>query len=370
MKSVKKTLKKYFIPHAENDHKPFFLREAAVSVTAAIVVILFFASIFGNYVVKNNEYLASVQAAFLVDLTNEDREDNNLPKLAINDKLINAASLKAGDMSSKSYFAHVSPEGRTPWYWIDQAGYPYLYAGENLAVNFYDSEDVEQAWMDSPTHKANIMSKNFTEIGIATARGKYKGENTTFVVQMFGSPKKTKTVTNVAMVDSLGTQVALVTETPNETPNSGNNEDSDVLGSEIEPVLPTQESPVSAAVADTKPVPAPVAEEKTPESFMTFTNPEAEPVELEQASAVIPAEVPTYTNWFERVIVNPVRTVDGLYSVIAAVVIFALILKIFIEIRLQHPRNIAYGVLLLAIIVICMHINGSILAEPTLVVSF
>lgn len=369
MKSVKKTLKKYFIPHPENDHKPHFLREGAVSVTAAIVVILFFASIFGNYAVKNNKHLAAIQAAFLVDLTNEDRADQGLQKLAINDKLVSAAGMKAGDMAEKSYFAHVSPDGKTPWYWIDQAGYPYLYAGENLAVNFYDSEDVEEAWMDSPTHKANIMSRNFTEIGIATARGKYKGDTTTFVVQMFGSPKKSSTA-NLEMVDSLANEVALATEPSRQSEDSS--DDSDVLGSEIEPAPQMPED--SSSEATPKPEPVVTAVEpvtKTEESFMTFTNPDAAPQELDQVSSVAPAEeVPAYTNWFERVIVNPVRTVDGLYSVIAAIVIFSLILKIFIEIRLQHPRNIAYGVLLLAIVVVCMHLNGSLLAEPTLVVSF
>ncbi len=369
MKSVKKTLKKYFIPHPENDHKPHFLREGAVSVTAAIVVILFFASIFGNYAVKNNKHLAAIQAAFLVDLTNEDRADQGLSKLAINDKLVSAAGMKAGDMADKSYFAHVSPDGKTPWYWIEQAQYNYLYAGENLAVNFYDSEDVEEAWMDSPTHKANIMSRNFTEIGIATARGKYKGETTTFVVQMFGSPKKGNLSAEVKMIDSLSTDVAVETSEASE-------EDTDVLGSEIEPIIPS-ENEVAAAVPQEKPEPVssatPVVDDKqvAEESFMTFTNPDADPQELDQVSFVAPTEeVPAYTNWFERVIVNPVRTVDGLYSVIAAIVIFSLILKIFIEIRLQHPRNIAYGVLLLAIVVICMHLNGSLLAEPTLVVAF
>jgi hypothetical protein len=57
-------------------------------------------------------------------------------------------------------------------------------------ADFDDSEDVEKAWMNSPTHKANILNNRYTEIGISTAIGTYKGEKTTFVVQMFGTPKK------------------------------------------------------------------------------------------------------------------------------------------------------------------------------------
>jgi uncharacterized protein YkwD len=134
------------------------------------------------------EPLAAVVAAVLVDYTNDNRAEEGLSELATSTLLESAAQLKADDMAAKGYFAHVSPDGSLPWDWMDRAGYEYQYAGENLAVNFVNSSDVSRAWMRSPTHRANIVSERFTEIGIATSRGQYKGKDAIFVVQMFGSP--------------------------------------------------------------------------------------------------------------------------------------------------------------------------------------
>ncbi len=64
--------------------------------------------------------------------------------LAVNPVLERAAQAKADDMAAKSYFSHNSPDGVTPWFWLNQAGYVFTYAGENLAANFSDSIDVEK----------------------------------------------------------------------------------------------------------------------------------------------------------------------------------------------------------------------------------
>jgi uncharacterized protein YkwD len=135
--------------------------------------------------------LAAVVSSRLVSLTNDDRSDSGLGTLTVNPLLVAAAQAKANDMAAKGYFEHVSPDGRTSWSWFKDAGYSFSYAGENLAVDFTDSGNVNQAWLDSPTHRANIMNSHFTEIGIATAEGEYNGHKTTFVVQMFGTPAKT-----------------------------------------------------------------------------------------------------------------------------------------------------------------------------------
>jgi hypothetical protein len=98
-------------------------------------------------------------------------------------------------MAQKGYFAHTSPEGVTPWYWFGQAGYKFIYAGENLAINYDESDAVHDAWLESPTHRANIMNEHFTEMGVATARGMYRGVPTTFVVELFGMPATTRVAT-------------------------------------------------------------------------------------------------------------------------------------------------------------------------------
>lgn len=132
--------------------------------------------------------LSAIYASVLVNLTNQNRVAANIAELKVNPVLEKAAQMKADDMAARGYFAHNTPEGKSPWYWFEQAGYQYVYAGENLAVNFEESADVETAWMNSRGHFLNIMNPKFTEIGIATSTGVYKGREAVFVVQMFGSP--------------------------------------------------------------------------------------------------------------------------------------------------------------------------------------
>jgi len=134
--------------------------------------------------------LSAIYASVLVNLTNQNRATAHVSELKINPLLEKAAQMKANDMASKGYFAHNTPDGKTPWYWFELAGYKYAYAGENLAVNFENSEDVETAWMNSRGHFLNIMNPKYTEIGIATSTGMYKGYQAVFVVQMFGAPAK------------------------------------------------------------------------------------------------------------------------------------------------------------------------------------
>lgn len=133
--------------------------------------------------------LSAIYASVLVNLTNRDRVLANVSELKVNPLLEKAAQMKADDMANRSYFAHNTPEGKTPWYWFNEAGYKYSYAGENLAVNFVDSEEVLTAWKNSRGHFLNIVNPKFTEIGIATSTGVYKGQTAIFVVQLFGTPK-------------------------------------------------------------------------------------------------------------------------------------------------------------------------------------
>ena len=128
--------------------------------------------------------LASVVSAVLVDLTNADRKANALGVPHGKSDTRRCRSGKANDMAAKSYFAHTSPEGLTPWHWFFKNGYRFKYAGENLAVNFSDSAEVERAWMNSPGHRANILNGKFTEVGIAISFGKYDGRDVVFVAQL------------------------------------------------------------------------------------------------------------------------------------------------------------------------------------------
>ena len=124
----------------------------------------------------------------IVVLTNDQRTASGLVPLKTNSLLLQAAMAKANHMFAKNYWAHNGPDGTTPWFFFKQTGYNYRYAGENLARDFNQSDSVVTAWMNSPTHRDNIISDRYDEIGVAVVNGILEGQETTLVVQMFGKP--------------------------------------------------------------------------------------------------------------------------------------------------------------------------------------
>jgi len=143
-------------------------------------VLLFFVMVFSASSVAEEHNLT---AGRILKLVNEDRAESGLSQLSLNPTLSLAAFAKAEDMISKNYFAHESPEGNKPWTWFKALGYNYVYAGENLALGYSDPQDLEQSWMSSPSHRANILSPYYSEVGLAIV----SKNNTSLVVQFFGS---------------------------------------------------------------------------------------------------------------------------------------------------------------------------------------
>lgn len=131
---------------------------------------------------------SQITAEKIIEDTNIERQKAGLSPLVANAALSQAAGEKATNMFAENYWAHYSPSGKDPWGFIKSAGYKFTYAGENLARNFADSEGVVVAWMNSPTHRENILNSNYQEIGIAVEDGILQGQQTTLVVQMFGKP--------------------------------------------------------------------------------------------------------------------------------------------------------------------------------------
>lgn len=130
---------------------------------------------------------AGLNASDLIDMTNKVRQEANLKTLEPNHKLTQAAYRKAYDMLNHNYFAHTNPSGKPFYQWIEEEGYNYLYAGENLAIDFLTNEGVMAAWLESPSHRANIINPNYQEIGLVALRGTWQGHETIAVVQTFGS---------------------------------------------------------------------------------------------------------------------------------------------------------------------------------------
>jgi len=135
----------------------------------------------------NLDYDGWQQAQELINLTNQYRLDHGLNQLIPNPRLTQAAINKAHDILANNYFNHTSPSGKRFSAWIKEVGYPYLYAGENLAIDFTNTEELFNAWIKSDKHRENIERPNFQEIGIASLTGIFDKKKTNVVVQFFGT---------------------------------------------------------------------------------------------------------------------------------------------------------------------------------------
>ena len=121
--------------------------------------------------------------------TNNERKTNQTKELAENSLLNQAAKAKLEDMLNKNYWDHVSPDGKQAWDFIGAVDYRYSYAGENLAKGYTDSKSAVTAWMNSPSHKKNILNENYTDTGVSVGQGKIDGKSTILIVQLFATPQ-------------------------------------------------------------------------------------------------------------------------------------------------------------------------------------
>lgn len=136
-------------------------------------------------------YATSLSNTDLLYYTNNQRLINKSSNLALNNQLTAAAQAKANDMVSRNYWSHNTPEGLEPWIFISNAGYSYQKAGENLAYGFKSSSDTVNGWMNSPSHKANLLDSSFTEVGFGYANSPnfHNSGAETVVVAMYGRPQ-------------------------------------------------------------------------------------------------------------------------------------------------------------------------------------
>lgn len=130
--------------------------------------------------------ITTVTPTALLASTNDARAEQGLSPLRIDARLSEAALNKASDMFTRGYWSHDAPDGTEPWVWIDQAGYTYDRAGENLAKNFSTAGATVTAWMNSPAHRDNMLSAHYRDVGFAAMNGEMNGEPTTIVVAFYG----------------------------------------------------------------------------------------------------------------------------------------------------------------------------------------
>lgn len=237
-----------FIPRHSNNHRSKLLHHDSL---LTLILFLFLCSFVFSSVHRSFPQVLGITSSItpeqLLSLTNQQREQHGLKPLHLDSELSQAATQKAADMFAKDYWAHVAPDGVTPWVFIKGAGYDYLYAGENLARGFTTANDVVTAWMNSPSHRDNMLSPNYNDVGFAVATGNLVGSDTTLVVQEFGSRYIAKSEDNTASVTYPSPSQAFV---------AGNISPSPILS--VSPTLPLVQGQVvpTHSVADERAVAA------------------------------------------------------------------------------------------------------------------
>lgn len=352
-------LRRFLIPTPENNFRPDFLERFSVGIMLVLILLSFaMANLQALLWIGSDWLVSTILPAIIVELTNEERGSGSLTELVRNPLLDAAATLKAQDMAKNGYFAHYSPAGVSPWYWFDTAGYNYLHAGENLAVHFTESGEVVDAWMQSPSHRANIMNGQYREIGVGTAKGEYKGYPTIFVVQLFGTPRQVAVVTPVvAGVTNEDTTNDVTVE------KVAVSSDPDVAPASVETGEPAEEvvpEPVSEPEPQSDPLPV---ESVVLTSDLATTSREGEP------APVIPAttDTPTDTPLPLRSATESSLWLSVLYAFLATTVVISLLTSMVLEWRRHHPIQIAYAGGLLAVMALLLYIHTNLTGGVTIV---
>ena len=129
-----------------------------------------------------NGVTESAEAEQVLNLVNKERAKQNLQPLTLSAKLTSIANVKAADMRDNNYFSHTSPNYGSPFEMLQQFGVSYTAAGENIAAGQKSAEAVMTDWLNSSGHRANIMNKEYKELGVGYVTG---GSYGTYWVQLF-----------------------------------------------------------------------------------------------------------------------------------------------------------------------------------------
>lgn len=347
--------KVYFIPAGCNEYKPKILRTKSLAIIA-VILILFKALIVSYlfFIYPNVARMSEMISQEVYNLVNNERTGNNLNTLIFHDKLNIAAQAKANDMIKNNYFAHKSPDGKMPWDWIDRNEYAYLYAGENLAMNFTSAFSAHQALIMSESHKRNILNSRYSDIGIAVAKGVINGRETNVLVELFGSAKS-------------AVKPVLAKETVNENQNikidANKQEAPDNTAANKEKQLEVLSSEIKNNAGANKPVGAEPAPQESDESTNTaaiIANTQGEGLD-QTGSAPYEALASGLNGVASEVKIKNYQNLDFIgksifysqYLFLAALVIMTLLLliNIFVKISVQHKPVIVQTLLVIVMII-------------------
>jgi len=205
----------------------------------------------------------------ILQAVSAERTSRNLGALNTDSRLSQAAQYKSDDMMARRYFSHTDPEGNYIWGKIVEKGYtPYLQLGENLAIEFYNTESLVSAWMNSPTHRANVLNEGFKDQGMGLA---------------FGTPSQGQYYSSIANTFGVLVPAKKPAAPPAPKPKPPAQ-------------TPTPPPQVAAAENPPAPTPAPIAEEPKPQAIPPTPAPETQTTipgpatTTEQAAARPPSE--------------------------------------------------------------------------------
>lgn len=336
----------------KNRYSPYLIQKVAMVGMFLLVLLSFtLASLQAVFWQKSDWLVGAVLPAVVVDLTNIERDGANTVKLTRNVLLDKAAELKAEHMAKNNYFAHYSPEGVSPWYWFEQVSYQYAHAGENLAVHFTDSDAVVEAWMNSPTHRANIVNANYTEIGVGTAKGTLDGFPTVFVVQLFGAPAA---ISQAATPKTAEAEVVAVASKP-EAPK---------MAKPVEPE-PKEEAERLALAEETAPASVVLSESDDLETVSTYI---ATSSGLPVSESVVSASAPSasYSSWWQSLVTSPNKTLQLMYMLVSVAVIALLLFSVAASLYKSEPRQMVYGLALLVIMASLFYLHMTLTGQVVL----
>lgn len=314
-------LQDIFIPNEANDHKPMVLRPKSLAAYVLIALLVKFTAtgfLFTAY--PSEAELSAIVSANMVSLMNQSRIEAGINPLSHNLTLASFAQLKGEDMVDRNYFAHDTPEGKRPWEWINRAEYDYVYAGENLAMDFITAEVVHDAFLKSPAHRKNILNPKYTEAGIAVLHGELDGRKTTLLVEFFGTQRKDR--------DTL------------------------VLNDQQEPASTEQELaevPSEIAGVETPELPGVETPEPPDERSRTVSTEVDSPTPGPINEGVI---VVSTTQKSSKTLIDAVVEYSNIFFI--AFILFvgiSLLLNIFIKIKVQHKSTILQSVVVIALLI-------------------
>lgn len=251
---VKHFVHHLLFPRESNNHRSKLLHHD--SLFFIIGLFIFLGSVIGNVQNTYPQVLgitANISTQDLLTFTNQKRQESGLKPLVMNSQLAQAAEQKATHMFANNYWAHVAPDGTTPWFFIKNSGYEYLYAGENLARGFTTASDVVNAWMNSPTHRENMLSSNYDEVGFAIQTGTLTGSETILVVQELGRQyggQSASADVGAAQATPTPVVVAVISPVPTHSVSSGQAAVLPTAAPTVQPtVTPTPQPDQPASVA-------------------------------------------------------------------------------------------------------------------------